>query len=231
MIDGEAVPVANASQARWAMDASGRQWVRKHTDHSGLEALLAEAVSFLLGGRLRVRQPHGAVYIDKDGWSWMSERIRAVSEHWEPGMRDFIENPGEVGAMLALDAILLNEDRHPGNLLVQPQKDETHLRVWAIDSGNALIAQPFDFLSRGLEAPNPHKHARGLPIAALCDAALAAAAVATTIDVDDISAYVTHGCALVGEPRAAELAVALRARCRAAPAIVTSYLERLGARQ
>lgn len=230
VIDGDRVPIENGSEARWALDGSGRQWVRKHERDTGFQPLLAEALSFLIGRCLQVRQPEGAVYEDVEGWSWMSQRITAGGEHWEPDMRDFICNPNEVAAMFVLDALTLNEDRHRRNMLVQPEGDETRLRVWAIDSGNALIGQISDYLERGLDPPSPHNHALGLPIAALHDAAIASAGRAAHLDANELSSYVAHACLLVKEPRSSELAAALIARCRSAPAIVTSYLERLGAR-
>ncbi len=41
-----------------------------------------------------------------------------------------ITNPDALGAMLALDAILLNVDRHSGNIILQPTADEAGLRAW-----------------------------------------------------------------------------------------------------
>lgn len=227
--DGALVPIENGSEARWAIDSTGRQWVRKREADTGFQPLLAEAISYLLARRLGVRQPEGAVYADESGLSWMSERIVAAGEHWEPDMRDLIANPAELAAMFVLDALIVNEDRHRRNLLVQPVGDETRLRLWAIDSGNALIGQIDDFIARGVEPPNPSNHARGLPVGALRDAALAVAAVAHQLDESDVRAYVKEGCRLVKEARGLDLANALFARCREAPTIVTGYLDLVGA--
>ena len=72
--DGPLVPIENGSEARWAMYASGRQWVRKREADTGFQPLLAEAISFLLARRLGVRQPDGAISSDESGLSWMSGR-------------------------------------------------------------------------------------------------------------------------------------------------------------
>ena len=111
VLDGGLVPVDNGSEARWARDASGRQWVRKREADTGFQPLLAEAACYLLGLELQVRQPHAAVFHDGQEWSWMSERIRVAGEHWDPDMRDLIANLDEVGRMVTLDALTFNEDR------------------------------------------------------------------------------------------------------------------------
>jgi len=228
VIDGPLVPVENGSEARWARDATGRQWVRKREADTGFQPLLAEAACFLLGEHLGVRQPRGAVFHDGSEWSWMSERIVAAGEHWEPDMRDLVANLDELGRMLALDAIVFNEDRHRRNLLVEPVGDEAHLVVWAIDAGKAEIGWPGDFVARGLASPSPHNHARGLPVGTLVEPALAAATLATTLAEDALRALVGEACALAREPAVVSVADALVARCRRAPEIVARYLDALG---
>lgn len=233
VVDAGLVPVRNGSEARWARDASGRTWVRKRESNTGVEGLLAEAVSYLLGKLLEVRQPMGAVFYDGTEWSWMSERVPAAGEHWDSDMRDYISNLDEVARMLVLDALTLNEDRHGQNILVQPVEDETHLRLWAIDSGNAHIGNPGDYIARQLDAPDPRNHARGLPIAAIAGSALTAAAAVSHLDVQLLRACVGEGVALAREPAevGVALASALIARCTVAPTIVGNYLDRLGALQ
>lgn len=228
VLDGPLVPVENGSEARWARDASGRQWVRKREADTGFQPLLAEAACFLLGEHLGVPQPRGAVFHDGVEWSWMSERIVAAGEHWEPDMRDLIANLDELGRILTLDAIVFNEDRHRRNLLVEPVADEAHLKVWAIDAGKAEIGWPEDFAARGVAAPSPRNHARGLPVGAMVESALAAATLATTLPEDALRGLVGEACGLAREPAVAVVGDALVARCRRAPEIVARYLEALG---
>lgn len=229
VLDGDLVPVDNGSEARWARDASGRQWVRKREADTGFQPLLAEAACYLLGLELQVRQPPAAVFHDGQDWSWMSERIRVAGEHWHPDMRDLIANLDEVGRMITLDALTFNEDRHRRNILVEPVGDEAHLRLWAIDSGKAEIGWPGDFVARGLAAPSPHNHARGLPVDALRPAALAAAQVAVQVADDKLRLMVVEACGLAREPAIDALTATLIDRCRHAPSIVSGYLDALGA--
>jgi hypothetical protein len=229
VVDGSLIPVPNGSEARWARDTSGRHWVRKREADTGFQPLMAEAASYLLGQLLSVPQPQGAVFFDGTEWSWMSERITAAGEHWEPDMRDFVANRDELGRVLTLDALVYNEDRHRQNLLVEPVGDEAHLRVWAIDAGKAEIGWPGDFVARGLGVPSPHNHARGLPIGALSEAALAAATVAAALPEERLQAVIGEACELGRETSVDALTRALVARCRSAHLIVARYLDALGA--
>ncbi len=228
--DGARIEVQHNNDACWAIDASGRHWVRKRDSVTGWESLLAEAASFLLGLELEVRQPTGALFRDNGGSSWMSERIPAVGEHWLPDMRDSIVNLDEVARMIVLDAITCNEDRHSGNILVQPTVDPDSLRLWAIDSGEARIGWVEDFSKLGTMVPNPFNHAPGLPIEVLREDALAAAQVALQIPEATLFAIAEEACSIVQEARVELLTAAMVLRCRNAPQIVSSYLDDLGAR-
>lgn len=227
VLDVGEVPVTNGSNAHWARDASGRLWVRKRESWTGIEGLLAEAASALIGQALGVRQPKVAVYHDGEEWSWMSQAI-PTGEHWAPDMRDLIENPGEVAAMLVLDVLTLNEDRHARNILVEPVGDVSELRLWAIDSGNALIGYPEDYARRRDEPPNPFNHARGLPIEPLADAVAAAAKRATKLPEEQLRGWIEEACVLASETNKDALTSTLLVRCRRAPALAAAYLERLG---
>jgi len=144
-------------------------------------------------------------------------------------MRDYIENPDEVAAMLVLDALVCEEDRHAANILVQPIGDEVHLRLWAIDSGNALIGHVSEYVARGFEAPSPHNHARGLPLDVLGEPALVIAARSCLLEERVIHLLSLEACSIAREPRVDDLSAALLRRCRAAPEIVAEYLHRLEA--
>jgi hypothetical protein len=134
----------------------------------------------------------------------------------------------ELGRMLALDAIVFNEDRHRRDLLVEPAGDEAHLTVWAIDAGKAEIGWPGDFVARGSASPSPHNHARGLPVGAMVEPALAAATLATTLREDALRALVAEARAIAREPAVGPVSDALVVRCRSAPEIVARNLEALG---
>lgn len=229
VVDAGLVPIPNGSEARWARDASGRQWVRKRESDTGFQPLLAEAVAYRLGQLLEVRQPDAAVFHDGAEWSWMSERLGTAGEHWHPDMRDLISNLDEVGRMIALDAITCNPDRHRQNILVEPLEDEAHLRLWAIDSGKALVGWPGDFIAQDLQAPSAQNHARGLPVEVLEPHAMAAAQVAAQLPEGTLAAIVAEACELAREPLVDALANALIRRCLQAPQIVRQYVDALGA--
>ena len=148
---GKKVPGKYGNEVQWARDAAGATWVMKQ--EAGYQGLLAEIVSWLLGEHLQIRQPACALTCIDDEWSWLSAAIIPVT-HWQPRYRDAILNRDELGRMLALDAIVCNEDRHPGNLLVELRPDENAVQVWAIDAGNALAAAE---QARHLS----HEHLRG----------------------------------------------------------------------
>lgn len=226
--DGDLILVPNGSEARWSLDATGRLWVRKRESDTGFQPLLAEAISHLLGRCLGVRQPAAAVYHDGTEWSWMSHAIPGALEHWSPTLRDRIANPDEVARMLVLDVLTLNEDRHQQNILIEPVEDEAHLRLWAIDSGNALIGHVGDYCERIDRAPDPRNHARGLPLPALVDPARTAALEAARLPAHQLRAIITESCAVVGEDAVEPLLATLLRRCARAPALTTEYLERLG---
>lgn len=227
--DGELVPVRNGSEARWAIDTTGRRWVRKRELHTTADGLLAEAICYLLGRELDIPQANGAVHRDEDGeWSWLSEAVPGV-QHWEPVLADRLVNGDGLGRILALDAIVHNHDRHPGNLLVQFLGDEAHARVWSIDFGNALVGKPSVFAREDLGVPPAHPDMRGLPVAAVAGSARAAAVVASLLPDSRLSAIVTEACSICGEPMVEELTAALVRRHREAVRLVADYLDVLGA--
>lgn len=230
--DGPAVQIANGSEATWARDAArGRTWVRKRETNTGVEPLLAEAICWHLGNYLGAPLPNAAVYHDGSEWSWMSEVVPSPGCHWDPSMRDSVANPEAVGAMFALDAITLNEDRHAQNIIAPFVSNSTHVRLWAIDSGNAIVGYPVDFANAGLRCPDPRNHARGLPIQVLVDGAMIAAerAMAAVRD-EQLRWRIEDVCHLTRESpdTVRALVGAIFRRCEAAPDIVARYLELLG---
>jgi hypothetical protein len=219
------IPVPNSSEAHWVQDASGRRWVIKWEDDTGVEPLLAETVSWLLGDEIGVPQPKAAVFLDENHRAWMSEVVPNVV-HWEPRHAHLLINAQQLGAMLALDAICHNEDRHLGNILVQPDPDELHLRAYAIDSGSALVGWK-DFHSIGTAVPSPRNLAPGIPVDLLETGAMAAAQRATGLDPGEILAMISEACEIARDPGGVALNNALVVRLAQAPYLVAAYLERV----
>ncbi len=178
--DGVLVPVPNACEAVYAIDARGRQWVRKRLRHMSPDVLMAEALGWLLAKELGGPIPDAALVGEGEDLSWLSSRIDAA--HWSPHQVHFVGNFAEFGRVLALDAIVFTPDRHAGNILLEPHPDEMTLRAWAIDVGNALIGKPRDYKQLGADEPPPTSQlAPGLPFALLEEGAREAAVQATTV--------------------------------------------------
>lgn len=181
------VEFKNSSDAKYCIDYSGRRWVRKFLT---CNCLLAEALSYLLAKRLRVPVPDGAVNYSKDiGPSWLSDCITRVV-HWSQESYFFIKNIADIGRMLALDVIVLNEDRHSANILLQATHDETQFIAWSIDMANAIIGEPRDYAERVDQLPSLVNLAPGLPIDLLQEEALRMATDAMSISQRELSAFV-----------------------------------------
>jgi hypothetical protein len=142
----EDVQVPHGAFADYVVDSSGREWVRKKEINTGFQPLLAEAFGSLFASELGVRVPIPAVQEYGNQKAWLSRRIPLVT-HWDETKIPFIENLDELGRILALDALLANEDRHRGNILLQSTgQEEDAFEIWSIDMGNALVGFPSDFL-------------------------------------------------------------------------------------
>jgi hypothetical protein len=134
---------------------------------------------------------------------------------------------GGLGAMMALDALIMNADRHAGNILLQPEPDQLHLKAWAIDHGQALVGWPGDYVARRAEIPAPRVLAHGLPFDLMQEGAMQAAEKATGLTRRDILPLVREACTHVEETRTNDLADVLAERCVNACTLVETYLKRV----
>lgn len=139
-------------------------------------------------------------------------------------------NPREAGAVVARDAIVFNEARHGGNLLVTGSGRDSEVTVCAIDAYEALVGHVLAFASLGDAVPDPRIHAPGCRAAALRAEAMVAADAETRLSPTLVRAIVEASCALAREPHVDELDAALRRRCAATPKLTADYLVRLEAR-
>lgn len=213
---------------RWVRDETGRLWVRKSEADTGVQGIAAEIIGWQVARSLDAPVPDAALYRDptqQHSTSFLSAAIQPAL-HWDIDKASFIDNLEDLGNVIALDAILLNEDRHVGNLLLEPEPDELHLRVWAIDAGDALIGWPADFLARADEVPVPRRGLH-LPVERIRGRALEAAARATTIPTRRLARLVDEACRFTKFSQLARVVEALEARCRDAPRLVSQYLSSL----
>jgi hypothetical protein len=127
--------------------------------------------------------------------------------------------------MLALDAIIHNEDRNTENFIFEMQDEGESFRCWAIDMESALVGMPRAFAGRGTRAPRPY----ALPsdfalVEAMRGAASEAALVAASAPDATIREIVDIAMDIAGTMDRDVLGSALLARCRHAPRIVEDYL-------
>lgn len=225
--DGAELRVAHTETHSWSIDVTGTIWARKRVEVTGIEGLLAEAVSWLLARRLCVPVPDAAVTLSGD-LSWLSKQITPVV-HWDAIHQGGITNLMDLGKVLVLDVLINNPDRHAGNLLLQPDPDESAIKLWAIDAGNALIGWPSDYAAARDDLPSLRNLARGLPVSEVRESALEAAEVASTISTLEIVEMVVHACHLANEPQPELITTTLVSRCARARELTDEYLMRIGA--
>lgn len=224
---GKKVEVENTSEAKYCVDGDGLKWVGKGYVDTGVESILAEAISWPIAKELGVKTPSAAVYgkLADDSFMWLSEYVPG-SLHWKSEHAAFIANAEEFGAMLALDVVVLNEDRHAKNILLTPGTGrESELTTWSIDVGNAVVGSPADLALRVDDVPSTRNLAKGIPTRILRAGAMAAAARAKALaSTPLLGQYVAAACALVDEPKGADILASLQKRMSNAEALVARYL-------
>ena len=223
------VPVPHTNEATYALDADGNEWIAKREADMGCEALLAEALSWLLARRLGVRVPDAAFCDDPQERAWLSRRVQDAG-HWSAAAAHRVANVAEAGAIVALDAIVFNEARHGRNLLLTGEGANSPVIVWAIDADEARVGHVEDFGKLGGAVPDPRIHAAGFPAARWRAEALLAAQIAVRLSPRDLGEMVGASCALAREPHVEELVTALADRCATALSLTNEYVLRLEAR-
>jgi len=227
-VDGLPIPVPHSCGARFCLDSLGRQWIRKPADFIGANEVLAETLAWLVARELELPVPCVAVTDGGLPPSVLSARVPYVF-HWAPSYAHFLLNADGLGGVLALDVVLHNEDRHMGNILLEPSPDEHHLRAWGIDFGDAIVGWPQDFADLGPEAvPSTRNLARGIPVGLVGEGARRAARSLSRLTATILEQFSAEACLLACEPGGAVLAEGLKARCSAAPELVERYLMGLG---
>jgi hypothetical protein len=124
--------------------------------------------------------------------------------------------------VLALDALILNPDRHAGNLLLEPEPDPPppHLRLWSIDLGNARVGWPTDFLEEEDEVPEPIPELV-LPVESVSGPAMQTAAQAVEISRGQLTLAVMEVTQVSELKRIIDV---LKRRFERAPELVLRYL-------
>lgn len=224
VLDLGRVPVQNSSEAVYAADSKGRRWIRKRVSEMGHEALLAESLGWLLARHLSVPIPDAAISGAGEGASWLSAALPLV-KHWGEAEAGRVRNLRAVGRVLTLDAVLMNGDRHAGNILLAPLKKGDRMTAWAIDFDHAVVGWPGDFAAVSVDGlPSLRNLARGLPVALMRPGARQAAREARLLDASVVAGYVAEACEIAGEHRVDLLVAALQPRLDRAIELTDRYL-------
>lgn len=226
LTDLSPVTVPNTSDATYARDRSGRLWVRKRVEATGWPEIVGEALGLLLGRELGVPIPEGAVCLEPEEESWLS-LVRPNVSAWSPSASYTIENIEGFAAMLVLDAVLANTDRHGGNILLE-DLGSASVRAWAIDQGNVEAAHPGYFRALERRLPPTMTIPEGMPLVLLREPALEAAEAAEKLSSALLRSIAEEACDLGREEKAREKAVqGLQLRCASAVEITEAYLARI----
>lgn len=217
----EPIEITNQSEALYAWTADGKRWLLKWKMQR--KEILAEALGWLLSIRLKVPTPTGAITTHKGNPAWLSAFIEHT-DYWDKSKMSAIHNIAEIGSMIALDAIIYNEDRHFKNILLEPDPTEYIMKAWSIDLAASEIGQPEAIHRIGLEIPRAVYLAEGIPLDAIRDGAQSTALLASKLDPKDLRDDVTEACGLVGEQKMDLLFHALLKRCQNASSLVEKYL-------
>jgi hypothetical protein len=220
------VPVPHTNEATYVLDGAGQRWVAKREADMGCEALLAEALTWLLARQVGVPVPDAAFCDDPSERAWLSAWL-PHAKHWSAGLLGPVRNPKEAAAILALDAVVFNEARHGGNLLVVEAAGGAS--VVAIDADEARIGHPADLAAMGLVPPQPYILARGFPPGDWRVDALAAAERFVGLSEEALNEMVAEACDVAREPATAAVSTVLIERCRAAISLTEQYLALVGA--
>lgn len=194
----------------------------------GSRGVYCEALASLLGAEIEAAVPAGAMAeLAGVGRVWLSADV-GLALPWDSGNPGGFDNVDAVGAAVALDAVLYNEDRHPGNALLTEAEDEALL--WFIDWEAAILGFHTARLAANLDlVPNPAtKHFRGLPVGAIeAGARSGATKLARLTDALDQILLTCAGYARLPPEDRGMIERVVRHRLEQAPVIVAAYLDRL----
>jgi hypothetical protein len=221
-------PGEYTEQPEWAQTSGppSESWVLKLARRGLGRSIPAEAFTWLVGREIGVPLPDAALYAGEDGRGFLSRRI-PDARNWAPEDRDAVSNPREIGAMLALDAVLANGDRHQQNVLVVGMAKGDR-RLIAIDHGRSDIVHEARLMALGEAPPRPHPDRPDLDYRALRPAALAAAGALSALSEDTVTAWLSEAFLAQGEAVPAILPDLVLGRFNVAVRTVETYLDALG---
>lgn len=203
-------------------------WVKKPMNRS--YNVLAEVVGGLLAEELGLRVPEFAWFEggpDGPGPSWLS-KYQPQSFGWKPEYLERVTNPEDLGGLLALDALIWNEDRNADNILFAFGEGEDGgiaLHLWGIDHDAARVGRPADLRGKKTQAPPPGQLPESLRLTrAMRARALDVGEHARSLPERTIAEIAEEAVEIAGAIGEEDLREVLISRCRAAEKIVELYL-------
>lgn len=223
---GELLPRSRCG-ARFITDSLGRRWVAKLKQPDS--ELIAEGLGLLLSQRLGVNTPQGAWVDEAGGRGWASAYVSNATP-WDAQTLAYIQNIEQIGKMLALDAVILNGDRHKDNVLLRV-RDELLIEVFSIDLGNAAIGDPLQLHPNDVPNTDFTIPPLDIPLDRSIEEAMSSLAQdCTMVAGGEVTEYVRDVSRFVPiDPQDAAVS-AIVARLRNAPQIIEAYLEALRGR-
>lgn len=221
------VTVEHNNEAKYVFAVDGSRWVMKKVAITGPNQFLAEAISYQLAHMVGVPVPAAAVGGDGDTLAWFS-RCEPFVGHYSPRQLPMTSQQSSFGQIVALDVWVINEDRHPGNILLV--SGDTSLTPSFIDFGSAMIGHPSDYVQRINYVPREAEFAaRTVAPELLWRGAQQALEAIDRLTEGDVRGIVTESCELVGLlADAARLTDAVLARRVVLNELTRSFLARLG---
>ena len=219
--------ITGGGAARY-LTADGRAWYGKTATTAGSRVLVAEAIAWQFACAIGAPVPEGAYAETEEGNFWLSSEVQAA-KHYEREFGSQIANLEEVGAMLALDAVLANPDRSDKNLLVTTTGEDAGFTLSAIDFGDAHVGDLNDSLLCGEDAPDITRHVLGLPIQALSQPVSEAAALISQLAINFAELAYINAAEVAGIEPELLACESLQGRCAEAEAICEVHLQNLEA--
>ena len=222
-----AVQLDGARRPRFYMSASGL-WVGKRLPKKSRRA---ELIGSLLGRELGVPVP--PVGLCETRPEFVFSAWQDTPSHWARSKADLADNYESLGAALALDALIGNDDRNPRNILLQAleRPGKSHMYTLHFIDHEGSLAGDLARL-RGLEhEAEPGSLPPDYPTdVAVLGSAMEAAQCATEISETRVSALVAASCG--GDPAAIQnkFVEALAERLDDASGIVETYFQKVHAR-
>lgn len=215
----------HSNDVEWVFAPDGSRWVLKR-EMLGVNSLLAEAIGFELSPLLGIKTPQPGLLCDPSGPLWMTTWLPHV-KHWSLSDHGSVNNKADVGAMLTLDVIVGNNDRHAGNILLLPSSGT--FTAYSIDLEDSWAGTPDDMVAHS-DGGLPTLVANFAPMIPIDDLAphmLQAATTCQTWAPAAIAAKIHPWCNFLREPRSSDIISGIVSRSRLAPQLVRAHIQQI----